>query len=61
MLDDWTTARTRFVKVFPNDYKRALGEIHDRKALAAASGNDAKAGMATATPAAAPARKPAAV
>ncbi len=28
LLDDWDTARARFVKVFPNEYKRALGEIH---------------------------------
>ncbi|RZI65587.1 MAG: glutamate synthase subunit alpha, partial [Variovorax sp.] len=46
LLDDWTMARTRFVKVFPNEYKRALAEIHDRKALAAASGNDAQAAVA---------------
>jgi glutamate synthase domain-containing protein 3 len=28
ILDDWDRARTRFVKVFPHEYKRALGEIH---------------------------------
>jgi glutamate synthase (NADPH/NADH) large chain len=27
ILDDWTTLRAKFVKVFPNEYKRALGEI----------------------------------
>ncbi|MDO8770639.1 MAG: glutamate synthase-related protein [Burkholderiaceae bacterium] len=27
LLDDWSTARARFVKVFPIEYKRALGEI----------------------------------
>ncbi len=26
LLDDWATARTRFVKVFPHEYKRALAE-----------------------------------
>jgi len=31
LLDDWDTARTKFVKVFPNEYKRALGEIHAKK------------------------------
>jgi len=46
LLDDWTVARTRFVKVFPNEYKRALAEIHGRKALAAASGNNAQAAAA---------------
>ena len=28
ILDDWPAARAKFVKVFPNEYKRALGEIH---------------------------------
>ena len=32
LLDNWDTARAKFVKVFPNEYKRALGEIHARKA-----------------------------
>ena len=27
LLDDWDSARGRFVKVFPNEYKRALGEM----------------------------------
>ena len=31
LLDDWDTARAKFVKVFPNEYKRALGEIHAKK------------------------------
>jgi glutamate synthase (NADPH/NADH) large chain len=31
LLDDWATARAKFVKVFPNEYKRALGEIHMNK------------------------------
>ena len=26
LLDDWTAARAKFVKVFPNEYKRALAE-----------------------------------
>jgi len=34
LLDDWASARTRFVKVFPNEYKRALAEIHARKVSA---------------------------
>ena len=29
LLDDWTAARSKFVKVFPTEYKRALGEMHD--------------------------------
>ena len=32
ILDDWAAARGKFVKVFPSEYKRALGEIHAAKA-----------------------------
>jgi glutamate synthase (NADPH/NADH) large chain/glutamate synthase (ferredoxin) len=32
LLDDWDTIRGKFVKVFPNEYKRALGELHERQA-----------------------------
>ena len=32
ILDNWATARAKFVKVFPHEYKRALGEIHAAKA-----------------------------
>ena len=35
LLDNWATARAKFVKVFPNEYKRALGEINARKAAKA--------------------------
>jgi glutamate synthase (NADPH/NADH) large chain/glutamate synthase (ferredoxin) len=35
LLDNWADARARFVKVFPNEYKRALGEIHAKKQAAA--------------------------
>ncbi|MBP6895301.1 MAG: glutamate synthase subunit alpha [Pseudacidovorax sp.] len=45
LLDDWALSRTKFVKVFPNEYKRALGELHDRKMMLASTGNDAKAGL----------------
>ncbi len=37
LLDTWETSRLKFVKVFPNEYKRALGEIHARKEAAAAT------------------------
>jgi glutamate synthase (NADPH/NADH) large chain/glutamate synthase (ferredoxin) len=41
LLDNWTTARAKFVKVFPNEYKRALGEMAAAKARAlAAPAND---------------------
>ncbi|HET8585550.1 MAG TPA: hypothetical protein VFM89_07405, partial [Casimicrobiaceae bacterium] len=28
MLDDWDNARAKFVKVFPNEYVRALSELY---------------------------------
>ncbi|WP_088709655.1 glutamate synthase-related protein, partial [Noviherbaspirillum denitrificans] len=31
LLDDWANARTKFVKVFPTEYKRALGELNAEK------------------------------
>jgi len=31
ILDHWADSRARFVKVFPNEYKRALGEIHAQR------------------------------
>jgi glutamate synthase (NADPH/NADH) large chain len=31
LLDDWANARAKFVKVFPTEYKRALGELHAAK------------------------------
>ncbi|MDQ7999304.1 MAG: glutamate synthase-related protein [Pseudomonadota bacterium] len=45
LLDTWAVARTKFVKVFPNEYKRALAEIHDRKVELTSSGNNAHAGL----------------
>ncbi len=33
LLDNWAASRAKFVKVFPTEYKRALSEIHERKAL----------------------------
>jgi glutamate synthase domain-containing protein 3 len=32
LLDDWETARGRFVKVFPHEYRRALTELHAKQA-----------------------------
>jgi glutamate synthase domain-containing protein 3 len=34
ILDHWDTTRSRFVKVFPNEYKRALGELYAKQAAA---------------------------
>jgi len=46
ILDHWADSRARFVKVFPNEYKRALGEIHAKNEAGAtiekARGKDAK-------------------
>jgi glutamate synthase (NADPH/NADH) large chain/glutamate synthase (ferredoxin) len=35
LLDNWEVSRAKFVKVFPNEYKRALGEIHAKKSAVA--------------------------
>ncbi|MFG5407821.1 glutamate synthase-related protein [Piscinibacter sakaiensis] len=47
ILDQWPEARGRFVKVFPNEYKRALSELNaSREAgetIAKAKGGEAKA------------------
>ena len=32
IIEDWETARRKFVKVFPTEYKRALTEMHAAKA-----------------------------
>ncbi|WP_270174978.1 glutamate synthase-related protein [Diaphorobacter sp. ED-3] len=33
ILDNWAASRSKFVKVFPTEYKRALSEIYERKVL----------------------------
>ncbi|MBV5295931.1 MAG: glutamate synthase large subunit, partial [Curvibacter lanceolatus] len=38
LLDNWAEARAKFVKVFPTEYKRALGEINAKKQAVAATG-----------------------
>ncbi len=35
LLDDWASARGKFVKVFPTEYKRALIEMAGNAALEA--------------------------
>ena len=35
IMDHWAESRAKFVKVFPNEYKRALGERHAKAALVA--------------------------
>jgi glutamate synthase (NADPH/NADH) large chain/glutamate synthase (ferredoxin) len=45
LLDDWATARQKFVKVFPNEYKRALAEMYEREVELASTGNNAHVAM----------------
>ncbi|SEQ80393.1 glutamate synthase-related protein [Giesbergeria anulus] len=51
LLDNWADARAKFVKVFPTEYQRALGEIYARSA------KETPAASAPAAPAAAVAAK----
>lgn len=56
LLDNWAQSRARFVKVFPKEYKRALGELHARQQAQLAAGTTepaAAAAHASASPAAA--------
>ena len=50
ILDHWADSRARFAKVFPNEYKRALGEIH-AKSEAGVTIAKAKAGKSASVPA----------
>ena len=43
LLDHWDIARARFVKVFPHEYRRALGEMGARREAAAATSKAAEA------------------
>jgi len=45
LLDDWAVARTKFVKVFPNEYKRALAEMYEREVEEASAGSNAQVSM----------------
>lgn len=40
LLDNWVESRNKFVKVFPNEYKRALGEMAARKAAMTDEGSE---------------------
>jgi glutamate synthase domain-containing protein 3 len=46
LLDDWASARLKFVKVFPNEYRRALGEMAQAQAATANPSAKAAALMA---------------
>ncbi len=43
LLDNWSESRLKFVKVFPNEYKRALAERKERRELAATETTRAQA------------------
>ncbi len=43
LLDDWSNAREQFVKVFPGEYKRALGEMYGPKPASTAKKETATA------------------
>jgi glutamate synthase (NADPH) large chain len=45
LLDNWAVARTKFVKVFPNEYKRALAEMYEREVEEASAGSNAQVSM----------------
>lgn len=45
LLDNWAEARLKFVKVFPNEYKRALAEMYEREVELASTGNNAHVAM----------------
>ncbi|MDO8456858.1 MAG: glutamate synthase-related protein [Burkholderiaceae bacterium] len=53
LLDNWAEARGRFVKVFPLEYKRALGEMAVRKSTATAAKTTGRTALAKAAIAAA--------
>ena len=53
LLDNWATSRLKFVKVFPNEYKRALAEMYEREVEAASAGTNAHLAMKHGTTAAA--------
>ena len=43
LLDNWNEARAKFVKVFPNEYKRALGDMAAAEAKPVAAAKPKKA------------------
>jgi glutamate synthase (NADPH/NADH) large chain len=43
ILDDWDVARAKFVKVFPQEYQRALSEMYAKQNVKAAAKTKARA------------------
>jgi glutamate synthase (NADPH/NADH) large chain len=44
ILDHWGQSRGRFVKVFPHEYRRALGEMHAKREASDTIAKAAKTG-----------------
>ncbi|HEY8360431.1 MAG TPA: glutamate synthase-related protein, partial [Ramlibacter sp.] len=45
LLDNWSTSRQKFLKVFPNEYKRALAEMYEREVELASAGTNQEVAM----------------
>lgn len=45
LLDTWGTSRQKFLKVFPNEYKRALAEMYEREVELASAGTNQEVAM----------------
>ncbi|MDB5750205.1 MAG: gltB [Ramlibacter sp.] len=45
LLDNWATSRQKFLKVFPNEYKRALAEMYEREVELASAGTNQEVAM----------------
>jgi glutamate synthase (NADPH/NADH) large chain/glutamate synthase (ferredoxin) len=52
LLDNWEQSRQKFVKVFPNEYKRALVEMHAREVALSSAGTGTVAAARSGVPAA---------
>ncbi|MFG6446893.1 glutamate synthase-related protein [Roseateles sp. BYS180W] len=50
ILDHWAESRARFVKVFPHEYRRALGELHAAREAAQAIAHTSDSARAAAKP-----------
>ena len=49
LLDQWEASRAKFVKVFPNEYKRALSELASKESRARSVNTEADAPATVAT------------
>ena len=58
LLDAWSESRKRFVKVFPNEYKRALGEMAAKASAVAPSASSSPASNSAPSAPSAPSKAP---